>query len=52
MLLNNIIGLKEDFGAMAHGDYRTYKKNSNHIIFFIFISPHQSLFLLIFTLAH
>jgi len=29
MLLNNMIGLREDYRAMAHGDYIKWRKNSN-----------------------
>jgi hypothetical protein len=34
MLLNNMIGLREDFRAMAYGDYIKYRKRPTQYVIF------------------
>ncbi len=55
MLLDNMIGLREDYRVMAHGRlYKIVEKLYIYIYIYIsiFILPQQSHFLFIFSLAH
>ncbi len=46
-----MIGLREDFRAMAHGDYKMEKEFKLNF-FFSFSFYHTKVYVLIFTLAH